>query len=191
MAASQRDRVSDEQLEPLIFVVRDRRVILDTDLARLYVVTTKRLNQALKRNRDRFPEDFAFRLSTEEFTRLRLPRIGQASENKGTSVNWSQFVTSSSRHRGAVYRPWAFTEHGALMAANVLRSAQATQMSIYVIRAFVRVREEAMANATILKRLAEIDRSLLQHDAALRDVYRRLQSLLVTPPDAPKRRIGF
>jgi hypothetical protein len=115
----------------------------------------------------------------------------QASKKKGTSVNWSHFVTSSGRHRGAVYRPWAFTEHGALMAANVLRSAQATQMSLYVIRASVRVREEAMANAAILKRLAEIDRSLLQHDAALRDVYRRLQSLLVAPPDAPKRRIGF
>ena len=88
------------------------------------------------------------------------------------------------------YRPWAFTEHGALMAANILRSKQAVHMSVYVIRAFVRLREALAANAAILKRLAEIDRSLLQHDAALRDIYRKLLPLL-QPPDPPKRRIGF
>jgi hypothetical protein len=84
-----------------------------------------------------------------------------------------------------------FTEHGALMAANVLRSERAVHMSIYVTRVFVRLREQATANAVILKRLAEIDKTLLQHDAALRDVYRKLQMLLAPPPDAPKRRIGF
>jgi hypothetical protein len=84
-----------------------------------------------------------------------------------------------------------FTEHGALMAANVLRSERAVQMSICVTRVFVRLREQATANAVILKRLAEIDKTLLQHDAALRDVYRKLQVLLAPPPDAPKRRIGF
>ena len=89
------------------------------------------------------------------------------------------------------YRPWAFTEHGALMAANILRSKQAVHMSVYVIRAFVRLREALAANAAILKRLAEIDRSLLQHDAALRDIYRKLLPLLQPPPDPPKRRIGF
>ena len=84
-----------------------------------------------------------------------------------------------------------FTEYGALMAANVLRSAQATQMSLYVIRAFVRLREEQAANSAILKRLAQIDRTLLQHDSALRDVYRKLLPLLQPPPDPPKRGIGF
>src|SRR6266852_417603 len=104
--------------------------------------------------------------------------------------NWSQFATSSSRHRGSAYRPWAFTEHGALMAANILRSDRAIQMSVFVVRTFVRMREQVAANATILKRLAEIDKSLLQHDTALRDIYRKLAPLLQPPPDPPKRRIG-
>ena len=84
-----------------------------------------------------------------------------------------------------------FTEHGALMAANVLRSERAVQMSIFVIRAFVRLREQVAANAAILKRLAEIDETLLEHDVALRDVYRKLQTLLGPVPEEPKRRIGF
>jgi hypothetical protein len=152
--------------------VRGRRIILDVDLARLYGVSTKALNQAVKRNADRFPEDFAFQLSATE--------------------NRSQIVTGSQKHRDPRHRPWAFTEHGALMAANVLRSSErAAHMSIFVIRAFVRLREEIAANAAILKRLAEIDKTLLQHDAALVDLYRKLQPLLAPPPEPPKRRIGF
>jgi len=104
---------------------------------------------------------------------------------------WSQFATTSRRRRGAAFLPWAFTEHGALMAANVLRSERAAHMSIYVIRAFVRLREQVAANAAILKRLAEIDRTLLQHDASLRDIYRKLLPLLQPPPQPPNRRIGF
>jgi ORF6N domain len=186
-----RKQTGTEPLEPLILVVRGERVIIDADLARLYGVTTKRFNQAFKRNVQRFPADFAFQLSVEEFARLRSPVFTQPVDKETGSANWSQFVTSSRRHRGAVYRPWAFTEHGALMAANVLRSAQATQMSIFLIRAFVRLREEAMANVVVLKRLAQIDKTLLQHDAGLRDVYRKLQLLLAPPPETPKRRIGF
>ena len=106
----------------------------------------------------------------------------QAVENEVVVPNWSQFVTSSKRHRGAAYRPFAFTEHGALQAANILRSERAVQMSVFVIRAFVLAREQLAANAAILKRLAEIDRSLLQHDAALRDIYRKLLPLLQPPP---------
>lgn len=87
--------------------------------------------------------------------------------------------------------PWAFTEHGALMAANVLRSERAAKTSIYVIRAFVRLREEAAADEVLLKRLAEIDTTLLAHDNALRDIYHKLLPLLVPPPDPPKRKIGF
>ncbi len=105
-------------------------------------------------------------------------------------MNWSHFATSSAGHRGATYLPWAFTEHGALMAANLLRSEQAVQMSVYVIRAFVRMREELATNAAILRRLAEIDGTLLRHDAALRDIYRKLLPLLQPQPDPPKRRIG-
>lgn len=92
---------------------------------------------------------------------------------------------------GRRYLPWVFTEHGALMAANVLRSDHAVQMSVFVIRAFVRMREQVAANTAILKRLAEIDQSLLEHDTALRDIYRKLLPLLEPPPDPPRRRIGF
>ncbi len=162
-----------QSLAPLIFAMRGHRVILDTDLARVYAVTTKALNQAVKRNIARFPDDFAFQLTPAE------------------AVNRSQFVTGSQKHRDSRSLPWAFTEHGALMAANILRSGRAAQMSIYVIRAFVRLRERALANEAILKRLAEIDRTLLQHDSALRDIYRNLLPLLQPPPDPPKRRIGF
>jgi hypothetical protein len=127
----------------------------------------------------------------------RLYGASQLFDPKVESRNWTQFATSSklaSRHglhRGAAYRPWAFTEHGALMAANVIRSEGAVRMSVFVVRAFVRLREQATANAAILKRLAEIDQTLLQHDSALRDVYRKLQSLLAPPPETPQRRIGF
>jgi hypothetical protein len=183
-----------EHVEPLIFTVRDRRVILDADLARLYGVTTKALNQAVKRNSERFPEDFAFQLTLVEAGSLRSQTAAfgsQPAERNRDIQNRSQIVTGSQKHRDPAIRPWAFTEHGALMAANILRSEQAVRMSVYVIRAFVRLREELAADAAVLKRLAEIDRTLLQHDAALRDIYRKLLPLLQTPPDPPKRRIGF
>ena len=185
---------SPQSLEPLIFVIRGQRVMLDADLARLYGVTTKRFNEAFKRNRNRFPGDFAFQMTGEEHANLRskiAPSSSIEVDSKEKSANWSQFATSSATRRGWAYRPWAFTEHGALMAANILRSEQAVHMSVYVIRAFVRLREALAANEAVLKRLAEIDRSLLQHDAALRDIYRKLLPLLQPPPDPPKRRIGF
>jgi ORF6N domain len=181
-------------LEPLIVRVRGQRVILDTDLARLYGVNTKVLNQAVKRNAERFPEDFAFQLTVVEAENLRSQIV--TSRLQGTDFidkkdNWSQIVTSSRRHRAPVYRLWAFTEHGALMAANILRSAHAVQMSVFVIRAFVRLREQVAANTAIIKRLAEIDKSLLQHDTALRDIYQKLLPLLQPGLEPRKRRIGF
>ncbi len=118
-------------------------------------------------------------------------QIAMSSSQENKALNWSQFATSSSRHRGVTYRPWAFTEHGAVMAANILRSDQAVQMSVFVVRAFVRLREHIAANQGILKRLAEIDRTLLEHDSALLDLYEKLLPLMQPPPDAPKRRIGF
>jgi hypothetical protein len=165
-------------------------VVLDADLARLYGVDTGAFNQAFKRNRHRFPEDFAFRLSAQEVEVLRSQFVTsnrQASDLLGTM--WSQFVTTSQRRHS--HLPWALTEHGALMAANVLRSEQAVQMSVFLVRAFVRLREQVAANTAILKRLAEIDKTLLEHDAALRDLYRKLLPLLEPPPDPPARPIGF
>jgi hypothetical protein len=155
-----------------ILTIRDQRVLLDADLARLYGVETRALNQAVKRNLDRFPEEFAFTLARDEILRI------------------SQTVTSL-RYIKFSKRVQVFTEHGALQAANVLNSPRAVQMSLYVIRAFVKMREELAANATILKRLAEIDKSLLVHDSALRDLYHKLLPLLAPPPEPPRRRIGF
>ena len=187
-------RGTEGSLEPLIYTIRGRRVILDADLARLYGVTTKRLNEAIKRNRRRFPSDFAFQLTAPELFNLRSQFATsslQPIDSNEKELMWSQIATTSRRRHGAAFLPWAFTEHGALMAANVLRSERAVHMSIYVIRAFVRLREQVAANAAILKRLEEIDHSLLQHDASLRDIYRKLLPLLRPEPQTPKRRIGF
>jgi ORF6N domain len=185
---------SNEPLDPLIFAIRNQRVILDNDLTRIYGVPTKALNQAVKRNAERFPVDFAFQLSRLELANLKsqvMTSSGKTTQYHGYRKRWSQSVTTSQQYRRTGFRPWAFTEHGALMAANVLRGERAVQMSIFVTRAFVRLREHAAANAAILKRLAEIDKTLLQHDAASRDVYRKLQPPLVPPPQPAKRRIGF
>ncbi len=158
----------------LIYSLRDRRVILDGDLSSLYGVETRALVQAVKRNADRFPEDFLFQLAPEEVAALR-----------------SQIVISKPRRGGRRYPPYAFTEHGALMAANILNSPRAVAMSLYVIRAFVKMREETAANAAILRRLAEIDKTLLIHDTALREIVQRLRPLLEPPPQPPKPEIGF
>jgi len=166
----------------LIHQVHDQRVILDADLARLYDVPTKALNQAVKRNACRFPPDFLFRLTDAENELLMRSQIVTAS-------NRSQIATTSKRN--IRHRPLAFTEHGALMAANILNSPRAVAMSVYVIRAFVKMREDLAANSGILKRLAEIDKTLLLHDAGLRDIYQKLRPLLEPPPPPPKPEIGF
>jgi hypothetical protein len=167
-----------ESIEPdvhqLIRTIRGHRIILDTDLARIYGVPTFRLNEAVKRNRRRFPEDFLFQLTAQEHAALT-----------------SQSAMSKPGRGGRRTRPYAFTEHGALQVANVLNSSKAEAMSIYVIRAFIRMREELSANQAVSKRLAEIERTLLTHDAALRDLYQKIRPLLLPPPDQPKRRIGF
>lgn len=182
-------------ITPLIRMIREQRFILDFDLAQLYAVETRAFNQAVKRNRTRFPQDFGFQLSAAEYAALNWSQAA-ASSTQPTRVskvksNSSQIVMSSRKHRGSKYRPWAFNEHGALMAANILKSPRAVEMSVFVIRAFVRMREELATNGAILKRLAEIDKTLLVHDSALRDLYRKLLPLLQPPPDAPKPRIGF
>lgn len=182
----------NEVLEPLIFAVRGHRVLLDSDLARLYGVVTKRFNQAFKRNSGRFPDDFAFQLTSVELENLRSRFVTsslQGIEGIGEKPTASQFVTGS--YGGRRHLPWVFTEHGALMAANILRSERAVQMSVFVVRAFVRLREHVAANDAILKRLAEIDKTLLAHDSALRDLYRKLLPLLQPPPEPRKRSIGF
>ncbi len=185
---------SKQPIESLILNLRNQKVILDADLAELYDVPTKRLNEQVKRNAERFPDDFMFQLTAQEWSNLKS-QIATSSLEKpqAESVvsNWSQFATSSKRHRGAAYRPTAFTEHGAIMAATILNSPEAVAMSVFVVRAFMQMREQLAANAAILKRLAEIDKTLLEHDSALRAVWEKLQPLLAPPPEPPRRRIGF
>jgi hypothetical protein len=195
-------------IETLILTLRGQKVILDADLAEVYGVATKRFNEAFKRNRERFPDDFAFQLTVKEWNGLRSQIVTSNLEDvpgEGIVPNWSQFATASSDassgmrsqiatafRRNIRHRPWAFTEHGALMAANILRSKRAVEMSVFVIRAFVRAREQLAANASILKRLAEIDKTLLEHDSSLRAIWTRLQPLLAPPPEPLRKRIkGF
>ena len=154
--------------------LRGKAVILDSHLAEIYGVTTSALNQAANRNAGRFPDDFAFVPDPQELALL-----------------MSQNVISSSGHGGRRKPSRVFTEHGALMASTILRSEQATRMGLFVIRAFVRMREEIAANQHIFRRLAEIDRTLLTQDAALRDIYKKLLPLLQPEPALPKRQIGF
>lgn len=175
-----------EKIEGLILMVRGQRVILDAALARLYGVSTKRLNEQVRRNIARFPNDFAFRLTPQEVTNLKSQNVTSSSGG-----NRSQFATGSQKHRDPRYPPMAFTEHGAIMAANVLNSAKAVEMSVFVVRAFVKMREQLLATATLEKRLAEIEKVLLTHDGALRDLYQKIRPLLLPPPEKPRKKIGF
>jgi hypothetical protein len=167
--------LSTDNILPLIHTIRGLRVILASDLAKLYGVRTLRLNEAVRRNKVRFPTDFMFQL-----TRL-----------EALNHSRSQIAMLNAQGANIKHLPYAFTEHGAMMAANVLNSAQSVAMSVYIIRAFVQQRDVIAANETILKRLAEIDKTLLVHDKALRDVYQKLLPLLQPPPDPPKPKIGF
>lgn len=189
-----------------IFTIRGQKVILDTDLACLYGVPTKVLNQAVKRNRDRFPEDFVFQLTAEEFGGLRsqiatLDQAGGMRPQTATGSDWSQIATSSKslrsqdvtlkRGQHRKYVPYAFTEHGAIMVATVLNSPRAVEMSVFVVRAFVKMREQLLATANLAQRLAEVETELLTHDAALRDLYQKIRPLLLPPPAPTRKRIGF
>lgn len=181
-------------IEPLILAVRGKKVILDADLDAAYGVETRVLNQAIKRNADRFPEDFMFQLTREEWRNLKSKAVVsglEVVEDKSDKGNRSQSVTGSQKHRDPRSLPRAFTEHGAIMAASVLNSPKAVEMSVFVVRAFVQMREQLAANAEILKRLAKIDKTLLQHNDALRTIWRQLQPLLVPPDPQKKVRIGF
>jgi hypothetical protein len=166
-----------EPIEPLIRVLRSQSVILDSDLAKIYGVQTKALNQAVKRNSERFPSDFAFQLTAKEWQSLR-----------------SQFVTSKTRG-GRQYAPQAFTEHGALMAANVLNSQVAIAMSVYVVRAFVRLKEASAGDRQLARKLEEIERKLTDtqvvHEEAILQLFKQLRKLTNSVSINKSRQIGF
>jgi hypothetical protein len=173
-----------ESISLSIASLRGQRVILDADLAALYEVPTKRFNEAVKRNAARFPADFMFQLSADEWEALR-----------------SQFATSNAGRGGRRYRPFAFTEHGAIMAAMVLNSSRAVEVSTYVVRAFVRLREMALDHRDLAKRLDALEEKTelldMRHDSFSRNTRSQLKQVfealrqLMTQPEPPKRPIGF
>ena len=164
--------VPAEHVEQRILSIRGQNVIIDADLAELYGVETKRLNEQVKRNKDRFPEDFVFQLTQEEFDNLR-----------------SQSATSSARHGGRRTAPYAFTEHGALMAANVLRSDRAIEMSVFVVRAFVRLRGILSSQVEMLRKLEELEERVGAHDEAIQTIVSAIRQLMAPSSSRPK--IGF
>jgi hypothetical protein len=163
-----------EQAQAKILTVRGQRVILDADLARLYGVTTARLNEQVKRNTKRFPVDFAFRVSREEFDNLR-----------------SHFATSSSAWGGRRKLPYVFTEHGAIMVASVLNSVQAVQTSIFVVRAFVQLRQMLVPYKNLVARLERLEETVGTHDGQITAIVDAIRLLMPPPEEPPREPFGF
>jgi len=177
-------------VDSLILTLRGQKVVLDADLARIYGVPTFRFNEAVKRNQHRFPHDFRFRLTAKEWEGVQSLRSQNAILD--VTPNQQSAASTPKLRRGAhrKFLPYAFTEHGALMAANLLNSPRAVEMSVYVIRAFVKMRAELARNQHLALRLAEIEKTLIGHDGALRDLYNKIRPLLA-PPEPKRREIGF
>jgi len=169
-----------DDITTLIVTVRSKRVILDRDLAALYGVPTFRFNEAVKRNRNRFPEDFMFQLTGDEAACLT-----------------SQIAMSKSRRGGRRTLPHAFTEHGTVMAANILRSPKAIQMSVFVVRAFIRMRQMLIEQRGLARKLAALEEELTArldvHETVINEILGQIRRLLSSPPEPepPKKRIGF
>jgi hypothetical protein len=181
-------------VDSLILTVREQKVILDSDLARIYGVPTFRFNESVKRNLRRFPPDFRFQVTAEEWSAIQALEPQPALANPTSGPHSSQFAMSSARHRGAAYRPWAFTEHGALMVANLLNSPRAVEMSIHVIRAFVALRREAGRYEALGQKLAELERTQKLHGDDLQmifDALRQLEETTSWPYPEGRRLIGF
>lgn len=162
-----------EQIQSRILLVRGHKVMLDSDLAELYGVTTKRLNEQVKRNQERFPADFMFQLTPNEMDVLR-----------------SQIATSKDGRGGRRYLPYAFTEHGAVMAATVLNSESAIQISVYVVRAFLKLREIIANHKELAGKLAELEQRVQGHDDDITALFEAIR-MLMEPPEGSSKRIGF
>lgn len=164
--------VSTPDIAQRIFTVRGQKVIISIHLAELYKVEPRSLIQAVQRNRSRFPSDFVFQLTAQEFTNLK-----------------SQFViSSSSKHGGARALPYAFTEHGALMAANVLKSKRAAQISVEIVRAFVHLRRFALTNRDLARKIADLES---RYDGQFEQIFDALRALLASPEPSHNRKMGF
>lgn len=166
--------IETEQIEHAIQVVRGQRVMLDADLARLYGVSTRILNQAVKRNADRFPDDFAYQLTQQEFTGLR-----------------SQIVISKDARGGRKYLPWVSTEHGVAMLSSVLNSPQAVRVNIEIMRAFVRLRRLLATPGELVEQITKLAETVKIHDDQIKAIAQVLRQMMEKPPEPPKEKIGF
>lgn len=167
-----------ERIERIIYAIRDQKVMLDKDLAELYGVETKNFNKAVKRNIDRFPEDFAFQLTKEEWESLRF-----------------HFGTSKKGRGGRRYPPIVFTEHGAVMAANIIKSKNAIQTSVDIVRAFIHLRQQLSTQKELIKEFSELKSFMLKHsnsnDREFRKIWQTIERLSNPPLEKNQRKIGF
>ena len=164
-----------EAIERGIYLIRGQKIMLDSHLAHLYGVSTKAFNQAVKRNRERFPEDFMFQLTVEEASLLR-----------------SQLVTlDQGRGRHSKYAPYAFTEHGVAMLSSVLRSKRAIQMNILIVRAFIRLRQVLIEHKQLAHKLNDLEREQAIQRSQIAAIYDLVKKLMAPPPLPPRRRVGF
>lgn len=187
-------------IQQKIFEIRGQKVMLDFDLAALYEVETRVFNQSVKRNIENFPEDFMFRLTTQEWNRMRSQIVTSSNQTPDDeSLNSSQIVMSSRKHRGTLYLPYAFTEHGVTMLASVLKSPTARKMNIAIVRAFIALRKFAIQYKDILEQFDELKEKIGNHDAQLNQIYNALENMLEKKVEEENRldlwknreRIGF
>ena len=190
--------IPDETIVRKIYVFRGHKVMLDFDIAALYEVTTKGLNQAVKRNEERFPEDFMFRLTVKEWQNMRSQFVTASTENtdlENTKSMRSQIETASQKKRNTAITPYAFTEHGITMLASVLRSEKAVKMSIAVVRAFIELKKMAVTYSEIAKQLSFLKDKIGEHDVQLNSIYDAIENLLDEKTEkktwAERERIGF
>ena len=188
-----REIIPIEHIAQRIVYLRQQKVILDFDLAALYGVATKVLNQTVRRNRERFPDDFMFQLTTEEVSNLKSQNVTsnlQTVGNQSATINWSQIVTSSRKYRGATYRPYAFTEQGVAMLSSVLNSERAVKVNIAIMRAFVKLRQTLETNRELARKFAELEKRVGKHDEKIDAILEAIRQLMA-PPEKPQREIGF
>ena len=185
------DIVPIQRIAQAIFVLRGQKVMLDYDLATLYGVEARVLNQAVKRNASRFPVDFMFQISAEEMEKVSQVVIPPAQERTEKKVtNSSQFVTSSRKYRGKRYRPYAFTEQGVAMLSSILNSERAVKVNIAIMRAFVRLRDVLETNRELARKFDELEKRVGKHDEKIDATLEAIRQLMA-PPTKPRREIGF
>ncbi len=178
-----------ERIQSRILVLRGHRVLLDADLGAIYEVPTKRLIEQMKRNADKFPEDFVFQLTRDEWSEVLASKATVV--DKGDTTMWSQNATTSPQRRRLTNLPYAFTEYGAIQAANILSSPAATHMGIAVVRAFVQLRALMVDHKTLRAKLAELDARVGAHDEQLAAIVEAIRELAVPVDPADKRKIGY